>query len=118
MNKPQPRRGTRSYRSRGVDVQIRETKTRVEVTLDGMPIDVEIVDGEYHSQFANQFTSFASVDEVVDTLLANEGRTWTLHGHFCDERCGPEGHHHDRPHAHGGHHDHADHDHHDHGGGR
>jgi len=117
-----PPRGTRVYRSRGVDVETRETKKRVEVRLDGMPIDVEIVDGEYHSQFANQFTSFASLDEVVDTLLANEGRTWTLHGHFCDERCGPAGHHHGHSHAHGGRHDdHGgghDEDHHDPGGGR
>jgi len=108
-----PRRGTRSYRSRGVDVETRETKNRVELRLDGIPFDVEIVDGEYHSQLANQFTSFASLDEVVDTLLANEGRTWTLHGHFCDERCGPAGHHHDGSHGHGEGHDrhHDDHDH-------
>jgi hypothetical protein len=98
---------TRSYRSRGVDVEIRERKDHVEVTLDGVPIRVDIVDGEYHSQLANQFTAFASVDEVVDTLLANEGRTWTLRGHICDERCGPAGHHHEGPH----HHDHGDHGH-------
>lgn len=120
---PEPRRGTRRYRSRGVDVEIRETKNRVEVRLDGMPIDVEIVDGEYHSQFANQFIAFATVDEVVDTLLANEGRTWTLTGHFCDERCGPAGHHHEgpHPHPHSGSHDHGGDDHgghRDHGGGR
>lgn len=84
---------TRHFRSRGVDVSIREAKDRVELTLDGVPIRVSVVDGKFHSQLANQFRSFDSVDEVVDTLLANEGRTWTLHGHVCDDRCGPHGHH-------------------------
>jgi hypothetical protein len=97
---------TRRFRSRGVEVQIREAKDRVELTLDGKPIDVEVIDGEYHSQLANQFTAFASVDDIVDTLLENEGRLWTLHGHVCDERCGPGGHHHDdagdHDHMHGG----------------
>jgi hypothetical protein len=86
--------GSRSYRSRGVDVEIVESADKVELTLDGHPIDVELIDGEYFSNTAGMFTSFGSVDEIVDTLLANEGRTWTLHGHVCDERCGPGGHHH------------------------
>jgi hypothetical protein len=99
-----PAPGTRRYQSRGVEVEIRESSLglrgsraadrRVELTLDGVPIDIVMVDGQYHSQLANQFAAFDSIDEVVDTLLANEGRTWTLHGHFCDERCGPGGHHH------------------------
>jgi hypothetical protein len=94
----------RRYRTRGVEVEIKENTlglrggraadNRVELTLDGKPIDVEMVDGKYHCQLANQFMAFDTIDEVVDTLLANEGRTWTLHGHFCDERCGPGGHHH------------------------
>jgi hypothetical protein len=94
---------TRRYRSRGVDVEIREAADRVELTLDGMPVPVSIVDGEFHSQLANQFTAFETIDEIVDTLLANEGRTWTLHGHVCDERCGPHGHHQDPRHHHGDH---------------
>ena len=91
----------REYRTRGVEVRIRETSlglhgaraldNRVELTLDGKPIHVSIVDGKVHCQLANQFTAFDSIDDVVDTLLANEGRTWTLHGHVCDERCGPAG---------------------------
>lgn len=85
---------TRRYRSRGVEVEISEARDRVELKLDGKPIHVSIVDGEIHCQLANQFTAFGSIDEVVDTLLANEGRTWTLHGHVCDERC-REGRHHD-----------------------
>jgi hypothetical protein len=116
----------RRYRTRGVEVEIKESSlglhggraadNRVELTLDGKPIAVEMVDGKYHCQLANQFTAFDSIDEVVDTLLANEGRTWTLHGHFCDERCGPGGHHH---HGGGGHAPGHDHDHdHDHGDGR
>lgn len=131
--KPQERRArtppapaTRHYRSRGVAVEIHESglglrgsraaDRRVALTLDGVPIDVEMVDGQYHCQLANQFTAFDSIDEVVDTLLSNEGRTWTLHGHFCDERCGPGGHHHaggghlhghDDGHGHGGGHDHS-----------
>jgi hypothetical protein len=91
----------RRYVSRGVDVEMEEASGRVELTLDGIPIPVSVVDGEYHSQLANQFTAFSSVDEIVDVLLANEGRTWTLHGHVCDERCGPHGHHGDQPHGHG-----------------
>lgn len=78
--------------------------------LDGLPVPVSIVDGEYHSQLANQFTAFPTIDEVVETLLANEGRTWTLHGHVCDERCGARGRHtHDAPqgHADGGGHVHG-----------
>jgi len=101
----------RSYRSRGVDVEIEESGERVELKLDGHPIDVELIDGEYHSQTANMFTSFGSVEEIVDTLLAQEGRTWTLHGHVCDESCGREGHHHgpdEGPiHPHGARHDHG-----------
>lgn len=95
----------RRYTTRGVDVEVREYVTtrhgshgegpRVEVTLDGRPIAVEIVDGEYHCQLANQFMSFPSVDAVVDTLLANEGRTWTLHGAFRVGCCEPD-------HQHGG----------------
>ena len=107
----------RSYRSRGVDVEIEESPERVELRLDGHPIDVAFIDGEYHSQTANMFTSFSSVEEIVDTLLANEGRTWTLHGHVCDESCGPEGHHHPdgSGHDHGAGHDHGSGD--DHGSG-
>jgi hypothetical protein len=106
----------RRYRSRGVDVEIDETPEKIELRLDGHPIDVELIDGEYHSQTANMFTSFGSVEEIVDTLLATEGRTWTLHGHVCDERCGPQGHHGGHDHGpghgddHGGHH-HGGHDH-------
>lgn len=111
--------GVRRYRTRGVDVEIRETSlglraaraadNRVELTLDGKRIAVSMVDGKYHCQLANQFVEFATIDAVVETLLANEGRTWTLHGHFCDERCGRGGHHHggagdgghDHDHGHG-----------------
>ena len=82
----------RSFRSRNVDVSIRETDDQVELTLDGHPIDVAKVDGEYHSQLANQFVGFKTLDELVDTLLHNEGRVWTLHGD-----TGPPG-----PHHHGG----------------
>jgi hypothetical protein len=90
---------TRRYRSRGVDVEIRESKKRVELSLDGVPIRVSVIDGQYHSDLANQFRAFASVDEIVETLLSNEGRTWTLHGHICDERCAGGSHH---DHGHGG----------------
>jgi hypothetical protein len=111
---PQPKKSgrakTRRFRSRGVDVEIREAPDRVELLLDGNPVDVEVIDGEFHSQLANQFTAFASIDDVVDTLLANEGRTWTLHGHVCDERCAHGKHHHDHAdgheHVHG--HEHRD----------
>ena len=124
-----PDAGVRRYRTRGVAVEITESSlrlaggraadNRVALTLDGRPIEVEMVDGKYHCQLANQFTAFDSIDDVVDTLLANEGRTWTLHGHFCDERCGAEGHHHGgeghgpgHDHPPGGGHDHAhDHEH-------
>jgi len=84
-----PQATIRRYRSRGVDVEIRETTVRpvgkdphtgtVELTLDGVPIPVSAIDGQYHSQLANQFTAFGTIDDVVETLLDNEGRTWTLH---------------------------------------
>ena len=106
----------RRYRTRGVDVEIRERRlglegsrakdNQVELALDGKRIDVEMIDGKYHCQLANQFTAFDSLDQVIDTLLANEGRTWTLHGHVCDARCAAGKHHH---HGTGGHaHHHAE----------
>lgn len=101
QSKPPKRVMTRRYRSRGVDVEIREARNRIDLKLDGKPIRVSMIDGKVHCQLAHAFRTFASVDEVVDTLLANQGRTWTLHGHVCDERCGEGGHHHDDPHAHG-----------------
>jgi hypothetical protein len=111
--KPSERATTRRFRARGVEVEIREAKDRVELRLDEKPVDVELIDGELHSQLAHMFMAFESVDELVETLLANEGRTWTLHGHICDERCGPAGHHHDHGpgHSHGPGHGHG------HGGG-
>ena len=74
----------------------------MELTLDGTPDPVSIVDGEFHSQLAEQFAAFETIDEVVETLLANEGRTWTLTAD-CDERRGPHGHHHEPGHHHGDH---------------
>jgi hypothetical protein len=112
--KQSPKMTTRRYRSRGVDVEIREARKRVELKLDGQPIEVSIIDGKVSCQLAGQFRMFESVDEVVDTLLANEGRTWTLHGHVCDERCSETGHHHD--HAEGHNHGHVE-GHQHHGGG-
>lgn len=99
---------TRRYRNRGVEVEIREAKDRVELKLDGKPIAVSLIDGKFHSQIAHAFRTFDSLDEVVDTLLANQGRTWTLHGHVCDERCSAGGHHdhgpgHTHDHEHGSH---------------
>ena len=102
-----PEQGTRRFRSRGIDVEIRGLPSNaaelaldsvppsaVELKLDGMPIEVEVIDGKFHSQRAHMFTAFDSMDALVDSLLANEGRTWTLHGHVCDERCAGQGHHH------------------------
>jgi hypothetical protein len=106
--KSQRKMTTRQYRSRGVEVEIREAKDQVELKLDGIPIHVSIIDGKVHSQLANQFRAFDSIDEVVDTLLSNEGKTWTLHGHVCDARCRAGGHHHDHSegHSHGPGHEH------------
>ena len=109
----------RKYRSRGVDVEIREAADRVELMLDGHPIKVDLLDGKYSSQTSNMFRTYDSVEEIVEELLANEGRTWTLHGGpdcHCD-------HDHEDEHEHEHHHDHdhlVDHDHddgHDHDGG-
>ena len=91
---------TRRFRSRSVDVEIRQAKNLIELKLDGKPIHVSIVDGEVHCQLANQFTAFSSIDDVVAALLAKEGRTWTLHGHLCGERCSKGEHHHDQGHDH------------------
>ena len=68
----------RSFRSQGVDVTIRESKDRVELELNGEPIEVAKIDDQYHSQLAHQFRPFDSMDELVDTLLRNEGRFWKL----------------------------------------
>jgi hypothetical protein len=104
---------TRAFRQRGVDVELREAGNRVELTLDGHPVAVTVDRGEFHSQLANQFMAFPSLDHLVDTLLANEGRTWTLHGHLCDERCRAGRHAHGPGQGAGGHagHDHGSHAH-------
>jgi hypothetical protein len=76
----------RSFNRRGVDVTIREEGDSVELELNGHPVDVSRdPGGRYSSQFAHMFKTFESVDEIVDTLLENEGKTWTLTG-------GPGGH--------------------------
>ena len=119
--KPERDGAVRRYRNRGVDVEVHEGTGWVELELDGTAVEVEVIDDQYFSHLANMFTGFPSVDDLVDTLLANEGRTWTLRGHLCDERCGQHGHHHGGGRAHhsghddhGGHQDHAGHQ--DHGG--
>jgi hypothetical protein len=101
---------SRRFVSRGVEVSIVQEGKRVELKMDGVPVHVSLVDGEFHCQLANQFTAFGSIDHIVETLLSNEGRTWTLHGHVCDANCGPSGHHsggHDHTHS-GHHHGHGD----------
>jgi hypothetical protein len=70
----------RRYESRGHAVVVREGDDAVELEIDGVPIDAALIDGEYHSQTAHPFRSFPSIDAVVDELLGNEGRTWSLHG--------------------------------------
>jgi hypothetical protein len=106
---------TRRFLNRGVQVEIREAPGRVALTLDGVPIEVSVDRGEYFAHVAHMFTGFGSIDALVDHLLANEGRTWTLHGHVCDERCRGGGHHHGHGSGHGHGHDHSHH--HGHGGG-
>jgi hypothetical protein len=89
--KKQPPAGMRRYLSRGVEVEIRdpgdlESNEKVELTLDGLPVDVSLINGKYYSQLAHPFLAFDSIDEIVDTLMANEGRTWTLHGGLDQDR--------------------------------
>jgi hypothetical protein len=116
-----PKSGTRRFLNRGVQVEITEARGHVGLTLDGVPIEVAVVDGQFFSHLAHMFTGFGSMDALVDTLLANQGRTWSLHGHVCDASCPTDGTHHDHGsgHDHGGGHDHGDgHSHeegHDHG---
>jgi hypothetical protein len=70
----------RRYESRGHEVVVREGDDAVELELDGIPIDIEYIDGAYHSQTAHSFRSFPTIDAVVEELLRNEGRLWSLHG--------------------------------------
>jgi hypothetical protein len=102
----------RSFKRQGVDVTIREDGDRVELELDGHPVPVSRVEGKYLSQFAHMFKTFDSVDAVVDTLLENEGRTWTLSGGAPGSPLGGHG-----SHEHGGH-EHGGHEHGGHGGHR
>ncbi|WP_371589023.1 hypothetical protein [Streptomyces virginiae] len=102
---------SRRYMSRGVDVQIGEAESGgVNLRLDGLPVDVIFLNGEYHSQLANMFTGFRTIDDLVDSLLETQGKTWVLRGGA--RTCAGHG---------GGGHDHGGHDHggggHDHGGG-
>ncbi|MER6443976.1 hypothetical protein [Streptomyces venezuelae] len=88
------------YVSRGMDVRITAEKEEIELRLNGMPVDVIYLDGEYHSQMANQFTGFPTIDALVESLLQTQGRTWSGHPH------GGGGHPHDgggHPHDGGGH---------------
>ncbi|MFF1374579.1 hypothetical protein OG280_00505 [Streptomyces virginiae] len=85
---------SRHYVSRGMDVRITAEKEEIELRLNGMPVDVIYLDGEYHSQMANQFTGFPTIDALVESLLQTQGRTWSGRGGSC---CG--GH----PHGEGGH---------------
>jgi hypothetical protein len=72
----------RHYVSRGVEVRITAESDNDEVglQLNGMPVDVIYIDGQYHSQLANQFTGFPTIDSLVESLLQTQGRTWTLRG--------------------------------------
>ncbi|MFI9586015.1 hypothetical protein ACIHCQ_30190 [Streptomyces sp. NPDC052236] len=79
-NSAEGRAESRQYVSRGVDIRITEENGDVELRLDDMPVDVAFIDGEYHSQLANMFTGFRTIEELVDSLLEREGRTWTLRG--------------------------------------
>jgi hypothetical protein len=100
----------RRFLNRGVQVEVSEAPNKVALTLDGVPIDVSVDRGEYFAHVAHMFTAFGSIDALVDHLLENEGRTWTLHGHVCDENC-RGGHHHDHGAGQGNDHSHHDHDH-------
>jgi hypothetical protein len=82
----------RSFNSRGVDVTMRESEDRVELELNGQPIEVAKIDGKYHSQLAHQFRAFDTLDEIVDTLLRNEGRYWKLEGPSTPGHPGHGGH--------------------------
>ena len=55
---------------------------------------------------------FKEAEEFV-SKLANEGRTWTLHGHLCDQRCSAGRHMSGPDSSKSGHpgHDHGAHDH-------
>lgn len=82
----------RRYESQGHDVVVRESDRAVELEVDGVPIEVEYLDGVYHSQTAHSFRSFPTVDALVEELLRNEGRLWSLHGDV--RRSTPPTHHH------------------------
>ena len=68
----------REFESRGVNVTVNESGDDVTLELNGHPIEVAKIDGQYHSQTAHQFRSFATMEELIDTLLRNEGRYWQL----------------------------------------
>ncbi len=102
---------THRYRTRGVDVEIRESEGRVELILDGHPIGIGYHDGRYSSHLANMFKDYDSVEEIVDELLTNEGKTWSLHGDPDDT------HRHDEEPGHDDHPAHDEEDGHDHGPG-
>ncbi len=72
--------GKRHYVSHGVEVDIEESAKGISLTLNGQPIDVSLLAGQYHSQIANQFMGFSSVEELVEEMLRNEGRYWSLQG--------------------------------------
>ncbi|MGX1886954.1 hypothetical protein [Streptomyces sp. NPDC055287] len=106
---------SRHYVSRGVDVRIAEREDGVDLRLDGMPVHVTYMDGEYHSQLANMFTGFPTVDDLVESLLQTQGKAWVLRGGHTGGGHGGGGHtggghgggghgghDHDRPHDGGG----------------
>ena len=82
----------RRFQQRGIDVVVDESGDMVDLRLNGVPIDVSKIDGAYHSQTANQFIAFETLDELIDTLARNEGRYWKLEGATDDGMDGDHGH--------------------------
>jgi hypothetical protein len=72
----------RRYRRDGYDVDIAEGPDTVTLSLNGHAVDVAVIDGKYHSALAHPFVAFDDIDQIVDRLVAGEGRTWRMaHAH-------------------------------------
>jgi hypothetical protein len=68
----------RRFRRADHDIEIEEGPDHVSLSIDGYPVEVEVVDGRLHSHLAHPILAFDDVDALVERLLANENSTWRM----------------------------------------
>jgi hypothetical protein len=83
------KRAARTMEIGGATVELGGSAKRPKLLVDGYPIDVAVIDGEYHSMHASMFRGYPSLESLAEAVVQGRGPYW---------RPGPAGHEH-------GHHD-------------